>query len=84
MLSKKTNLNTSINKESSSVRGLEVGKVCMAAINDVMPPAFCWKSGGDVGTIPTGCPDGFFRFLALCYENCKPGYDFILGVCYKK
>lgn len=48
-----------------------------------MPPEFCWKSGADAGRIPTDCPDGWERKLALCYEKCKSGYKHVLGVCWK-
>jgi len=49
-----------------------------------IPPSFCYKKGADFGTIPTNCPNGFFRSLALCYEYCKPGYYHFLGVCWQK
>merc|ERR1711976_48573 len=55
----------------------------MKAIKNVYPPEFCWKKGGDVGKIPTGCPNGYFRSLALCYQYCKSGYTFVLGVCWQ-
>ncbi len=56
--------------------------MCMKAMMDSIPPAFCWKTGGDFGVIPTACPEGMFRFLALCYEKCPPGWTFVLGVCW--
>jgi hypothetical protein len=36
----------------------------------------------DVGIIP-GCPDGYFKSAALCYEHCKDGYAHVLGVCWE-
>lgn len=57
--------------------------MCIKAMTDSMPPGFCWKKGADAGVIPTGCPPGFFRSLALCYQYCAPGYTHILGICYK-
>ena len=57
-------------------------KLCMGAISSAYPPEFCWKRGGDIGIIPIGCPDGYFRSVALCYEYCKKGYSFVLGVCW--
>jgi hypothetical protein len=32
--------------------------------------------------IPTDCPAGYYRSLALCYEYCAPGYYVVLGVCW--
>jgi len=57
-------------------------KHCMLGINKSLPPEFCWKKGGDVGIIPTGCPSGFHRELALCYKYCPSGYRNVLGVCW--
>lgn len=34
--------------------------------------------------IPTDCPSGYFRSLALCYENCRTGYYHVLGVCWAR
>jgi len=57
---------------------------CIRGLMSSIPQAFCWKMGGDAGIIPTGCPDGYFRSLALCYVNCNPGYDFFGGVCWQR
>jgi len=48
-----------------------------------VPPSFCWKKGGDFGTIPTRCSSGFFRSLALCYQYCRKTYRHVLGVCWE-
>lgn len=56
---------------------------CLSGLISAMPPGFCWKKGGDLGTIPTDCPKGYFRSLALCYQQCNPGWSFIAGVCYQ-
>jgi hypothetical protein len=56
----------------------------MKGLADAIPPAFCWKKGGDVGVIPTECPSGYFRSLALCYQYCRSGYKFVLGVCWEQ
>jgi len=47
---------------------------------------FVGKKGADVGVIPTGCPPGYFRHLALCFENCRAGHHFdggalCIGTC---
>lgn len=63
--------------------GKELFGVCANAIMNSLPPLWCWKKGGDAGTIPTDCPEGWFRSLALCYKNCEEDYKFIAGVCYK-
>jgi len=64
------------------VLSFDIRQICINSLTQTLPPAFCWKSGGDVGIIPTGCPPGYFRFLALCYQNCKSGFYFSIGVCY--
>lgn len=56
---------------------------CLEGLVGAMPPGFCWKKGGDSGTIPTDCPKGYFRSLALCYQYCSPGWTHILGICYQ-
>jgi hypothetical protein len=56
---------------------------CMKGLTEAMPPGFCWKKGGDAGMLPTGCPAGYFRSMALCYELCPDGWSHILGICYK-
>jgi hypothetical protein len=61
----------------------KVVRAYVSSLLESLLPSFWWKSGGDVGVIPTGCPAGYFRFLALCYENCQPGYYFSIGVCYE-
>ena len=60
-----------------------LSKSCISSLMQVIPPDFCWKKGGDAGLVPTACPSGFFRSLALCYELCRPGYKHILGICYQ-
>lgn len=45
-----------------------------AAFVEEMPPAVCWKRGGDVGVIPTGCPNGYHRHMAECIKHCDDGY----------
>ena len=56
---------------------------CLGAFFKNVPPSFCWKKGGDWGVIPTGCPAGYFRYLAMCYKQCDSGYSFTLGVCWQ-
>lgn len=69
--------------KSQGTEALSYANQCMSALTEAMPPGFCWKKGADAGVIPTGCPKGYFRSLALCYQNCSPGYTHILGICYK-
>lgn len=47
-----------------------------------IPPAFCWISD-NAGVIPTNCPSGYYRSLALCYEECASGYSNVAGVCWE-
>ena len=78
-------ITTKSNLSSNSKGGLDTGKlqsICLKGLTDNMPPDFCWKKGADVGVIPTACPAGWFRFLALCYQNCRSGYNFVIGVCW--
>lgn len=56
---------------------------CLKGALASIPPSFCYKQNGDVGVIPTNCPEGYFRSLALCYENCKSGMKFVAGVCWE-
>ena len=63
--------------------GKELIRVCANGLLNSVPPLWCWKKDGDVGKIPTDCPPGWFRSLALCYEYCKDNYRHIAGVCYK-
>lgn len=65
-----------------ALKGGEIAANCMKALSDNIPPSFCWKEGGDVGVIPTRCPDGFFRSLALCFEHCQPTHYHVLGICW--
>ncbi len=78
-------ISTRKSMSQSMTLGVDVATAnqCFSALMDSMPPQFCWKKGADVGVIPTGCPDGFFRSLALCYAYCKPGWTHILGICYQ-
>jgi hypothetical protein len=65
-----------------AIFGGNLAKACMKALVDSMAPDFCWKEGGDVGIIPQGCPDGYFRHLALCYERCRQPYQYNqAGLC---
>lgn len=74
-----------LRKAKSKTKGIDMAgmaKDCLKTLMDSVPPDFCWKKGADAGIIPTGCPTGYFRFLALCYENCSSGYYFVIGVCW--
>jgi len=53
-----------------------IAQTCTKSFFESVPPTICWKKGGDVGIIPTGCPAGYFRYLALCFKNCEPGTSF--------
>jgi hypothetical protein len=80
----KTN-NSSTQDQSKLDKAIFAGglvKSCMKALVDSMAPDFCWKDGGDVGKIPQGCPEGYFRHLALCYERCRGRYQYNgAGLC---
>jgi hypothetical protein len=69
--------------KNTGMEHLSYANQCMSGLSEAMPPGFCWKKGADAGVIPTGCPAGYFRSLALCYQYCSPGYTHILGICYK-
>jgi hypothetical protein len=71
-----------ITGKTQQTQALSYANICMSGLTEAMPPGFCWKKGADAGVIPTGCPKGFFRSLALCFEYCAPGYTHILGICY--
>jgi len=43
----------------------------MKGITANIPPSFCYKRGADAGSIPNGCPPGYFRSVALCYKRCE-------------
>ena len=62
----------------------QLTKLSMEVYKGLIPPEFCWKKGGDVGVIPTDCPKGMFRSVALCYDYCPSNYEFVLGVCWEK
>ena len=73
------------NRQDTAGTAVDSGKMagtCLKALMDNVPPEFCWKKGADVGVIPTGCPDGYFRSLALCYQHCSSGYRHVLGICW--
>jgi len=53
-----------------------IAQTCTKSFFESVPPTICWKKGGDVGIIPTGCPPGYFRYLALCFKHCEPGTSF--------
>jgi len=57
-----------------------IAQTCTNAFFSSVPPTFCWKKGADVGIVPTGCPKGYFRYLALCIQDCKSGYSFDGGL----
>jgi hypothetical protein len=61
----------------------KLAAACISSLSKSIPPNFCYKKGADFGVIPTGCPKGYFRSLALCFEYCKPGWTHILGICYE-
>ena len=82
MLNKLASYNKNYAATGTLSSSIEVAKTCLSGMMTAVPPAFCWKKGGDFGKIPTRCPDGYFRFLAMCYANCGPNRHFILGVCY--
>ena len=69
------NIATAKKVGSTAIRAGQLGGNCMKGLAESMPPDFCWKTGGDAGTIPTGCPDGYFRSAALCLEKCKSNYS---------
>jgi hypothetical protein len=83
MLTKLALYNKSHATTGTLTTSFDLAKACISGMMAVVPPAFCWKAGGDFGRIPTSCPNGYFRFIAMCYKNCEPNHYFFLGVCYK-
>lgn len=49
----------------------EAMRHCYKGFLEKIPPTFCYKKNPDFGKIPTDCPNGYFRSLAMCYENCR-------------
>lgn len=84
-----SNQKTSINESQpgsgagNAATTASVVNECISAFMEAMPPAFCWKKGGDFGVVPTACPNGYFRSLALCFEHCREGFTHIAGICYR-
>jgi hypothetical protein len=74
---------TSTSNIKQELENVDIGSTCIRALMDSVPASFCYKEGADFGIIPTKCPDGWFRDLALCFERCKVNYNHILGICYK-
>ena len=78
-------LTRKITKSRANTKGVDLkglAQVCLKSLTENIPPDFCWKKGADFGIIPTGCPNGYFRSLALCFEYCKSGYYHVLGICW--
>ena len=76
-----------VSEDSKAISGEEAGHLagtCIKALLANIPPSFCWKKGADAGSIPTGCPSGFYRSLAICIEDCDDGYKAVAGVCWEK
>jgi hypothetical protein len=66
------------------IEGTAMAGTCVSSFLSVIPSTFCYKRGGDFGKIPTGCPSGYFRSLALCYEECRDNKIFVAGVCWEQ
>jgi hypothetical protein len=69
-------------KAESLMKGANMAKECIKSVLETENPDFCWKKGGDAGKVPYGCPQGYFRYLALCYQVCRRHYHFVAGVCW--
>ena len=82
-LSLEGNQTSSEEEGSAKEKVLSAAKACYQGFFENIPPTFCWKKNGDAGIIPTACPEGYFRSLALCFKTCDDGYSHILGICYK-
>ena len=70
-----------VEQAGNLLKGANIAKECIKAVMETMNPDFCWKSGGDAGKTPYGCPRGWFRSGAICYENCRRHYHFKDGFC---
>jgi hypothetical protein len=57
---------------------VNVGK-CLQAITSIAAPKFCWKDGGRNHQIPGGCPSGWRRDMAECFQVCRAGYYYVGG-----
>jgi hypothetical protein len=82
--SSRSSATSKINSVNKGIGAGKLANTCVKAFYETVPASICWKKGGDVGYIPTGCPSGYFRHLALCFENCRPGYRFDGGALCKK
>lgn len=72
-----------LSDDAAILDGGKVATECMKQLMNNIPPAFCWKKGADFGVIPTRCPEGTFRSLALCYDFCSNGFKHDAGVCWE-
>jgi hypothetical protein len=70
--------------KSSTPSGQKIAETCLSSFMDSIPPSFCWKKGADFGKIPTDCPRGYHREMALCYKTCKNGYSHWGGICWEE
>jgi len=61
----KPSASSRIGKVNNGITAGKLANTCVKAFYDSIPPSICWKRGGDVGIIPTGCPAGYFRHLSL-------------------
>lgn len=62
--------------------GAHLAAACLKGLSKVAnPPPFCWKKGGDGGSIPD-CASGWYKSVALCYRSCDSGYYNVAGVCW--
>lgn len=71
-----------IAKAETLEQGGNMAKQCISSLMETENADFCWVKGGNAGHIPTGCPEGFFRYLAMCYKICDRHYMFRDGYCY--
>jgi len=71
-------------KMKAAAYKFKVAGACVKGIISAFPSSFCAKNGGDAGTIPTECVDGWVRQGAMCYKKCDPDMDLVAGVCWKK
>ena len=76
-------LNFNDETDLSASEAAKYASACLKGALASIPPSFCYKQNGDAGVIPTDCPEGYFRSLALCYKNCNSGMVFVAGVCWE-
>ena len=67
----------------ASVTAQSIASACFTGLMSAVPPDFCYKKGGDFGTLPQTCNASWTYAAGICVKCKEANHTFKAGFCWE-